>query len=132
MCRAKLGAQCVLRCPIEKRKRRKAIAAANAAAVAAAARAVSLPADGMLTSQASMRESVSSTNDSLDDDMDISQEPTGMQCHCYECIGIVMSALALGNSTCSISWMAFAVGQGQHAHGMQQAAHFGALVSMGQ
>ncbi len=83
VCRAKLGAQCVLRCPIEKRKRRKAVAAANAAANAAAAeaaaRAAAPAAQGMLTSQVSMRESVSSASESLDDDLDISQEPTGTQ-----------------------------------------------------
>ncbi|DBA97135.1 hypothetical protein WJX77_011944 [Trebouxia sp. C0004] len=79
VCRAKLGAQCVLRCPMEKRKRRKAVAAANAAAnLEAAARAASPAAQGMLTSQVSMRESVSSASGSLDDDLDISQEPTGL------------------------------------------------------
>lgn len=82
VCRAKLGAQCVLRCPIEKRKKRKAVEAANAAAhaaaVEAATRAAAPAAQGMLTSQVSMRESVSSASGSLDDDLDISQEPTGL------------------------------------------------------
>lgn len=94
VCKAKLGAQCVLRCPIEKRKRRKAVAAANAAAnaaaVEAAARAASSAAQGMLVSQVSLRESVSSASGSLDDDLDISQEPTGAQsstpCMCIKCL----------------------------------------------
>ena len=119
VCRAKLGAQCILRCPIEKRKRRKAIAAANAAAVAAAARAVSRPADGVLTSQVSMRESVSSTSDSLDDDIDISQEPTGMQCHRHDVLWhcVMLHAAVPGKP----------VGQGHHACVMQQAVHCAAL-----
>ncbi|KAL0031927.1 hypothetical protein WJX79_006284 [Trebouxia sp. C0005] len=47
-------------------------------AVEAAARAASSAAQGMLVSQVSLRESVSSASGSLDDDLDISQEPTGL------------------------------------------------------
>ena len=96
MCRAKLGAQCILKCPIEKRKRRRALAAAAAeaaakgepppaeAAAAEGAAGGESPPEG-LSRQLSLRESISSLDDSQDGDMEMGQENLGQCCRQHPC-----------------------------------------------
>lgn len=62
----------------KRRRRRAAAAAAQVAALEAAAPFDAPAAESMLPPQLSMRESMSSTSDSQEGDMDISQEPTGV------------------------------------------------------
>ena len=92
-CRAKLG-QCILKCPMERCKQRKAARAASlaasqagdlGAATSAAVDSDSLPAESPAAAsmlegpQLSLRDSISSLGDSQDGDLDvIGQQPTGV------------------------------------------------------
>ena len=84
-CRAKIGAQCMLRCPREALRQRREQKAAAAGAAAAAdeppqdesPHAESLATESPLSMpQLSMRESISSVDDSQDGEVDLGQEST--------------------------------------------------------